>query len=171
VDDRIKPSVITMLSCTKTFNIAQSGMAFLVSENPSYIQKIRDSLTANHLGAPNVFASVMAQAGFTYGANWLDQVIAYVWENYRFIQRILTEKMPKIILMPLEGTYLIWLDGRKLQVPIADFFENDAHVLGVDGKLFGDEGEGYYRINIAAPRKTIKKMLKKLEMAYNNLTD
>jgi len=66
----------------------------------------------------------------------------------------------------LEGTYLIWLDCRKISQSVVDFFETESHVLGEDGALFGEEGAHYYRINIATPRKNIEEMLSRMEKTY-----
>ncbi|MDD3126125.1 MAG: PatB family C-S lyase [Candidatus Izemoplasmatales bacterium] len=166
VNERIKDSTFTLLSATKTFNIAATGMSFLVSENPEHIKQINEAMCQYHLGAQNVFAPVMVNAAFQHGAAWLDQVIKYIEGNYQLVKTEIEAKMPKISLPPLEGTYLLWLDCRKLKKCVCDFFETEAKVLGEDGSLFGENGAKFYRINIATPRKNIRKMLARLEEAY-----
>jgi cystathionine beta-lyase len=170
LDQETASYTITLLSATKTFNIAQSGMSFITTANQEYLKRIREAMTSFHLGSQNVFATVMVDAAYRYGATWLDQVIPYVYENYQLIKQTLETKMPKIKILPLEGTYLAWLDCREMQKTVVDLFEKEAHILGEDGVLFGAEGAGYYRINIATPRKTIEKMLHRLEKAYQKCT-
>lgn len=170
LDKETASYTITLLSATKTFNIAQSGMSFIISENQGYLKKIREAMTSFHLGSQNVFATVMVEAAFRDGSTWLDQVIPYINDNYLHIKQTLETKMPKIKILPLEGTYLAWLDCRALKKSVVDLFENDAHILGEDGILFGSEGAGYYRLNIATQRKTIDKMLERLETAYQKCT-
>jgi len=163
---RIAQRTITLLSSTKTFNLAQAGMSFMIVPNPEMASVLRHEMCRFHLGAQNVFAAVMVQAAYEHGDDWLDQVLTYIHQNYLFICDTLTQKMPDIKLLPLEGTYLIWLDCRNLPVCVTEFFENQAHVLGEDGILFGPEGAGYYRINIATPRSNIEKMLAGMEESY-----
>ena len=160
-----KRSVI-MLSATKTFNLAQAGMAFIYTENPVYEAKIRKMMTSLHLGAMNVFAAVAVQAAYEHGAGWLDQVLSYVRENERIVAARILGTMPEIRISPLEGTYLLWVDCRRLGVPVADFFEQEARIYGDDGALFGDGGEGFYRLNIATPRCVVIDMLDRMERAY-----
>jgi len=160
-----KRSVI-MLSATKTFNLAQAGMAFMYTENPIYEAKIRKMMEIYHLGAMNVFAAVAVRAAFEHGSDWLDQVLSYVRENCRIVAERITRTMPKLRMSPLEGTYLLWIDGRRLGVSVPAFFEQEARVYGDDGALFGDAGEGFYRLNIATPRCVVYDMLDRMEKAY-----
>lgn len=157
---------ITLLSSTKTFNLAQAGMSFMVTQNRQWASILRGEMCRFHLGAQNVFAAVMVQAAYEHGEDWLNQVLTYINGNYLLIRDVLTQKMPEIKILPLEGTYLIWLDCRNLPACVTDFFENQAHILGEDGSLFGPEGAGYYRINIATPRRNIEKMLAGMEETY-----
>jgi len=166
VNEKINDMVFTLFSATKTFNIAAAGMSFIVSKNREHIQKINEAMCQYHLGSQNVFAPVMVKAAFQYGAAWLDQVIGYIESNYQLVKTEIETKMPKIALPPLEGTYLLWLDCRKLQKSVCDFFETEAKVVGEDGILFGDNGAKFYRINIATPRKNVKEMLARMEEVY-----
>jgi cystathionine beta-lyase len=161
-----KENSITLLSCTKTFNLAQAGMCFMITENAEYRGKIQERMTAFHLGDQNLFATVMTQAAFTHGDAWLDQVLAYLAENFQMVKEFIEAKTPGIKVLPLEGTYLLWLDCRTLKTGVVDLFENQGHIFGLDGVLFGEDGAKYYRLNIATSRKTIKEMLKRLENAY-----
>lgn len=171
LDEETKNYTITLLSSTKTFNIAQSGFSFMISENQEYLAKIREAMASYHLGSQNVFATAMVEAAFREGADWVDRLLPYIFKNYQLIKQTIEIKMPKIKILPLEGTYLIWLDCREMNKPVVDLFEKEAHILGEDGILFGSEGAGYYRINIASPRKTIVKMLERLEKAYQECVD
>jgi len=162
----VKAFAVTLLSATKTFNLAQSGIAFIYTENPSFEAKIRAIMNEMHLGAMNVFAATAVQAAYEHGAGWLDQVLAYVHDNYRVVAQRIAKTMPRLVLSPLEGTYLAWVDCRRLGVPASVFFEKEAKIYGDDGLLFGAEGEGFYRLNIATPRCVVDDMLDRMEKAY-----
>ncbi|HAQ56807.1 MAG TPA: aminotransferase [Acholeplasmatales bacterium] len=158
---------VVMLSATKTFNLAQTGMAFMYSENPVYEAKIRKMMGSLHLGAVNVFAAVMVQAAYEHGSDWLEQVLSYVHENERIVAERIGRTMPDIRISPLEGTYLLWVDCRRLGIPVSVFFEKEARIYGDDGALFGEGGEGFYRLNIATPRCVVADMLDRMEQAYH----
>lgn len=87
---------------------------------------------------------VACQAAYEEGAEWLAQLKAYLEENRKFVKAYLEEYLPEICLIEPEGTYLLWLDS---------------------GAMFGPDGEGFERINIACPRATVEKALKQLEAA------
>jgi cystathionine beta-lyase len=157
---------VTMLSATKTFNLAQNGIAFIYTENSVFETKIRALMTAMHLGAMNVFAAAAVEAAYEHGGEWLDQVLAYIQGNYRRVVERIASTMPQLSVSPLEGTYLVWVDCRRLGVPPAEFFERNAKIYGDDGILFGADGEGYYRLNLATPRCVVDEMLARTERAY-----
>lgn len=161
-----RKNTIALLSATKTFNLAHSGMCFFVTEDPGLGKRIKAEMTRYHLEDQNLFAAVMVRAAYEHGAPWLERVLEYVGENARLIEKALREKMPLIRMLPLEGTYLVWLDCRKLPLGVVEFFETRSRILGEDGLLFGPDGAGYYRLNIATPRRNVETMLDRMEDTY-----
>jgi len=121
-----------------------------------------------HLGSMNIFATTAVNAAYEDGEDWLDQVLAYIHKNYLYIKNTIETHYPKIKILPLEGTYLMWFDCRELGVPVTEFFEKSGHILGEDGIMFGPHGQGYYRLNIATSRIIIDEMLKRLNHAYHS---
>ncbi|MFA5007084.1 MAG: PatB family C-S lyase [Candidatus Izemoplasmatales bacterium] len=164
--EKAKELTVVMLSATKTFNLAQAGMAFIYTENSAYETKIRRFMENLHLGAMNVFAAAAVEAAYRHAGDWLDQVLVYVEGNERVVRARIAATMPKLAPVPLEGTYLLWVDCRRLGSAYRDFFEKEAKVYGDDGALFGTEGEGFYRLNIATPRCVVDEMLARMERAY-----
>jgi len=163
---KAKDRAVVMLSATKTFNLAQAGMAFMYTEKPIYEAKIRKFMEGLHLGAMNCFAAAAVEAAYRHAGGWLDQVLAYVQDNERIVRARMAATMPKLTVSPLEGTYLLWVDCRRLGSGYRDFFEKEAKVYGDDGALFGTEGEGFYRLNVATPRCVVDEMLLRMERAY-----
>ncbi len=161
-----RKNTIVLLSATKTFNIAQSGMSFFIAEEAGLGAKILEEMNRYHVKDQNLFAAVMVRAAYEHGGPWLDRVLEYVKENARLIGETLKAKMPLITMLPLEGTYLIWLDCRNLPLGVVEFFQTRSGILGEDGTLFGPDGAGYYRVNIATPRKNIETMLARMEETY-----
>lgn len=160
---------VTMISATKTFNIANNGVAFIIPGNDSMYALIKDYQESLHLNSMNIFASTAVLAAFESGEEWLEEVIDYVQSNYLLIKKFIESNLPKIKVAELQGTYLMWLDCRELGQPVVDFFEATAKILGEDGILFGQAGQGYYRLNIASPKSIINEVLKRIENAYLKL--
>ena len=169
VNERTRDYTVTLISATKTFNLANNGVAFIIPGNDHMYEVIKKRMECLHLGAMNIFATTAVLAAYEKGEEWLEEVIPYVEDNYQLIKNSIEERMPRIKVTLMEGTYLMWLDCRQLAMPVVDFFETTAKVLGEDGILFGEAGQYYYRLNIASSRLVIEKVLYRLEKAYQVL--
>lgn len=113
------------------------------------------------------------QAAYETGEEWLSQLKEYLAENLNFVRTYLQENIPQIHLIEPEGTYLLWLDFRTLGLTEAqrvDLIEKKAHLWVDSGAMFGVDGEGFERINIACPRVTLKQALDQLRDAVNAQT-
>lgn len=170
---KIKPEYeeisITCTSPSKTFNLAGLQMANLIVPNREIRTAIKREITKTGYDEPNTLGMVACQAAYTYGEEWLDELKQYLTGNLNFIREFLQEKVPNIKLVEPEGTYVIWLDFSAYG--LTDEELNDKMVreakLWVDkGTMFGEEGEHFQRINIAAQRKTIEQALLALERVF-----
>jgi cysteine-S-conjugate beta-lyase len=169
IDPGAQKRTITLVSSTKTFNMAQAGIAFIIATNKLHSDTIKKVLESYHLGAMNVLSVEMVQAAYTYGDQWLDQVIDYVKGNYNYLKRAIETSMPRIHLFPMEGTYLAWLDMRRIPISVVEFFETRGRIRGEDGILFGSEGEGFYRLNLATQRINIEHAVSQMKIVYDEL--
>ena len=121
---------------------------------------MRDRLSIN---GPNALSIVAAQAAYTHGEEWLEAVLAYLDENIKFCS-LLAKHLPKVKLVPLEGTYLAWLDftAYGFQEELVRRIVHEAKVLLEDGTLFGEEGKGFMRMNIATTRSILDEALARM---------
>jgi cystathionine beta-lyase len=113
---------------------------------------------------------VAAQAAYTYGGEWLDQLKVYLTENLNFVSEFLSKNLPQIKLIKPQGTYLIWLDCRALNLTdrqLKDLIINKAGLWLDDGYIFGKGGSGFERINIACPRAILSQALTRLLSALS----
>jgi cystathionine beta-lyase len=120
----------------------------------------------------NIMGLVACQAAYTYGADWLDQLRAYLAKNLQFVRAYLQKNIPEIKLIEPQGTYLIWLDCRGLHLndrQLALFIQNEAKLWTDDGYIFGKGGSGFERINIACPQSILKAALEQLQSAVARL--
>ena len=106
------------------------------------------------------------------GKEWFEQVTEYIEENIKYAMEYISKNIPQIKYTIPQGTYLLWLDCRELnltQEELVSFFVNEAKLALNDGSTFGEEGIGYMRMNLACPRATLKKALDQLKEALSVL--
>jgi cystathionine beta-lyase len=158
------------MSASKTFNIAGLSTAYLVIPDSKLRLQYEKVLDLVHVGAGNIFGFVAAESAYTYGDDWLNQLMEYLAGNLKFLQDYLTRYLPMIRVISPQATYLIWLDCSELGMNPADlksFMIYDAGLGLNDGPQFGKEGEGFQRINIACPRQVLSEALVKLHTAID----
>ena len=115
---------------------------------------------------------VAQTAAYQCGAPWLDALIEYLDENRALAVSAFARRIPGISPSRMEGTYLMWLDCRALNLSrdaLARFFVDRAGVGLSPGTFFGEEGAGYMRINLAAPRSRVEEGLARIEEAVSKL--
>ena len=118
----------------------------------------------------NLMGIIACQAAYELGEDWLSGLKEYLLENLNFLRAYLREKLPEIKLIEPEGTYLLWLDFRGLNLTERErewLIVEKAGLWLDSGAMFGPDGDGFERINIACPRETLAKALKQLEEAVH----
>ncbi|MBW1898749.1 MAG: pyridoxal phosphate-dependent aminotransferase [Deltaproteobacteria bacterium] len=171
-NDFLKHS-ITCTSPSKTFNLAGLQTSNVIISDPEKRNKFSQKLDSNGIHSPNVFGALALEAAYRHGEDWLNQLLDYLQNNLKYLKNFIREKIPKIKVIEPEATYLVWLDCRGLGLnrnELKKFMLGEAKVALDDGYIFGkSEGDGFERINIACPKATLKKGLKRIENAVQNL--
>ena len=160
--------VITCTAPSKTFNIAGLQVSNIFIPNKEKREQFQKVLTQTGYGGVNMIGLSACQAAYESGKEWLDELKEYLKGNLEFVRHFLKERLPEITLIEPEGTYLIWLDFRRLQLTEEErehFIVNEAKLWLDSGVMFGDVGEGFERVNIACPRDTLQEALERLERA------
>jgi len=166
--------LITAVAPSKTFNIPGLGLSSLIVPDAAQrdaLKKVFDSL---HSANTNPFSIAAFEAAYRGGADWLDSLLDYLRGNRDFVADHLARYLPEIRLIQPEGTYLLWLDCRDLQMSDAqlrEFFVQQAKVGMNPGTMFGQGGSGFMRLNIASPRHVIADALERIECAVRNLRE
>ena len=165
----ISMQTITTFAPSKTFNLAGILSSVVVSENPRY-RRAYDRLSHQfHFFIDNILGTHALIAAYNQGENWLKQVMSYIHDNYLFAKEFFNKNMPEVEVHDLEGTYLLWLDYNKIfetEEQLQNYFLKKAKVAPNFGIDFGENGKGFARINLAAPRKFIEEGLNKLLNNY-----
>jgi len=158
-------NTVTFLSATKTFNLAGLGGSLVVIPDAGLRRRFQSTLESVWTGVANALSTAASEAAWRHGEPWLERLLAYIQANYEFLVRFLEERLPELRVMPLEGTYLAWIDCRALGLPDAQLKARILERAGVwldDGPMFGPGGQGFQRLNLACPRATLRQALERL---------
>ncbi|NLF27284.1 MAG: putative C-S lyase [Clostridiales bacterium] len=160
---------VMLTSATKAFNLAGLRQSSAVVSDPELRKKLKTAIRRFNGDRPNLFAMAAQRAAYELGDEWLDKCLDYIRENRDFAEAFIGANLPEIAVHPLEGTYLMWLDTRKTGVRHGELFRRlvDAGVGLNDGLFFGEQGRGYFRLNLAAPRANIERGLLCVERALS----
>jgi cysteine-S-conjugate beta-lyase len=146
---------VTLTSVTKTFNLAGLGSSLAIVPSPRLRAAMARVEEALWPGVPNALAVTAAEAAWTEGEAWLEELVAFIGANHARLRQGLRELVPLARLGTLEGTYLAWIDLRELGMPDGEVTRRLREVGGVwldEGRKFGPGGEGRQRLNLACPR-------------------
>lgn len=163
----IAQRTLTLFGPTKTFNIAGLKIGFAAAQNPELLNRF-ETVGAGLMGKPNVFAQTALVAAFNEGDAWLNETLSYLEANRDFIGEYLKTHLPQIGYRAAEGTYLAWLDMRKLELENPEAFAlEQAKVALNNGAWFGPGGEGFLRLNFATSRGILSEALERLKTAIH----
>ena len=145
---------VTCVSPSKAFNIAGLQIANIVCADEAVRQRINEVINLHEINNVNPFGVIATIAAYNEGESWLLQLLDYLRGNYECMRDYCAKHLPDFPIAELEGTYLAWMDCRKLRLSSKELEERLLHTM------YGDAGEGFMRWNLACPRA---RMLEGLE--------
>jgi len=162
---------VMLTATTKTFNIAGSHTGNVIIPDPDLRKRFSQRLAALGL-SPNSFGLVMATAAYSpEGAAWVDDLCAYLDGNRKLFDATVAE-IPGLRSMPLEATYLAWVDFSGTGMTASEFtarVEREARIAANHGPAFGTGGESCLRFNLATPRARVEEACDRLKAAFADL--
>ena len=160
-------NVLSLCAASKTFNLAGLQQACCICPDEKIRNAFRDEMNKAGVRAGNIFALEATRAAYNEGDAWLDGLMAYLDGNRQHLAAMVAEHLPKAVLTPMEATYLGWLDLRAYGYTSEELGERTLAngVMFTGGKFFGDNGEGFLRINIGCPRANITEGILRLKKA------
>ena len=164
----VAAQTVTLTAPSKTFNIAGLQASNIIVTHPELRKKIKAELAGCGCHGLNLLAQKAETAAYLHGADWLDTLLPYLEENYCMLCEAL--QGTKIRVLPLEGTYLAWLDCRGLGLSPDELYKLFLERAGVwlqSGADFGKSGAGFLRMNIACPHETMRTALARIRAARN----
>lgn len=163
---------VTCTAPSKTFNLAGLQVANILAENDEFRARIDKALNINEVCEINPFAVEGLIAAYNEGEDWLEQLKPYLWGNYQTVKTFFKQHFPNFKVLPLEGTYLVWVDCKALGLSskaLAKFLHDKAKIWINEGTLYGTAGEGFIRLNVACPRSTLEEGLRRLQIGLTDL--
>jgi cystathionine beta-lyase len=169
ISEEVAQNCMISMAPSKTFNVAGLTSSMVIIPNKTKLARYERTIGVGHLGMGNIFGSIALEAAYTHGDEWLGQMLDYLWRNFQLVNDFMKAKLPRVKVMNLEATYLVWMDFTNYGMKNDDlmkFLLENAGVALNDGGRFGTGGDGWLRINIGCPRSMLQEALDKLEKAF-----
>lgn len=172
----LKPEFLDIaVTCTapsKTFNLAGLQVSNVFIANKTLKKLFKEEINKSGYSQLNTMGLLACMSAYENGGEWLEELKEYLLGNLNFVKEYLNKNLPQLTLVEPEGTYLIWIDFSKLNLT-EDELENlivkKANLWLDKGTMFGPEGKGFQRINIACQKATLEKALINLTKAIKDI--
>lgn len=168
LSEEFAAQTITCISPSKTFNLAGLQASAVVIENEQLREQFINTQRRHGFFSLNTFGITAMEAAYQHGEAWLEELIDYLEENKQYAMRYIAENLPQITCMDPDGTYLLWIDCRKLGLSDDEIKQHliEKGKLALEpGPKYGLGGEGFVRLNFACPREMLKEGLGRLKKA------
>lgn len=172
LSEEIAQNNIFCTAPSKTFNLGGVQVSNIIIPNPELRQRYAQFHKSRGMLALNMFAYKVCELVYTQCDEWYDQLMQVLDTNQRLVADYMAKYLPQIKVIPLEGTYLQWLDCRALGMTgqeLEKFMQDKAELFFDEGYLFGEEGDGFERWNLACPTRYIQEGLERLRKAVEEL--
>lgn len=172
VNERVKDLCIVATSPAKTFNLAGLQASNIIIPNEKLRNAFKKQISATGYSQLNTMGIIAVEAAYNYGSEWFFSLKKYLQDNLDFLRNYIEKELPDIKLVEPEGTYLVWLDFRKLGLSegkLEDLIVNKVGLWLDSGAMFGKSGEGFERVNIATQRAVLKEALERIKSAINQI--
>ncbi len=173
LSDDIAEKTITFMSPTKTFNLAGLQASFIISRDKGKQLKIQNSLANAGAGMLNTMGQIAMEVAYQHGEQWLSELLEVISKNKLLVEQTIDKEIKeKISIVASEGTYLLWLDCRNLNMnddQLQQFMVEKAKVGLNRGIAYGKDGSQFMRMNIACPTNIVKKAMSQIVSAIHQM--
>jgi cystathionine beta-lyase len=169
---KIAARTLTTVAPSKTFNLSGLSTAAMIISDENLRNKFTQTLDHLHIGGGNIMGNIALEAAFTYGDEWVAQLMEYLGKNLDYMESFIRMNIPRIRMIRPEATFLVWLNCRELNLDddgLKDFFLSKAKLGLNPGLMFGPGGEGFMRMNTGCTLATLKMALEQLSAAVAGL--
>jgi cystathionine beta-lyase len=172
ISSELSERSITCIAPSKTFNIAGLSASAVIIPDETLRRRFADTFKKTGINTGNLFGIEAMEVAYTHGEEWLEKLLVYLEGNISFIDDYLKKNIPDLKLFRPQGTYLAWIDCRRLglkQSMLEKFFVKKAGIGLTSGTDFGEEGEGFMRLNFGCPRSILEEGLNRIDKAVKSL--
>lgn len=172
LSESIRERLITATSLTKTFNVPGVIVSYMMIPNADLRSRIEKTIDRIGMHNPTIFSVAAVEHGYLECEEWYEEMLAYINENEAFTRDYFAEHMPEFNILKREGTYLLWVSYEQLgctEEELENWFTEKANVSVYMGSVFGEAGRGFFRLNIASPRKMLEEAYGRMEKVYSEL--
>jgi cysteine-S-conjugate beta-lyase len=164
----LNENAIIATAPSKTFNLAGLQVSNLIIKNEEFRKKMKAEIIRSGYSQLNTIGIVACQSAYAKGDMWLKELKVYLEDNIKTVREFLAIRLPKIKLVEPQAMYLLWLDFSQYELPQAELDRRveNAKLWLNSGTMFGAEGKGFQRINIACPKSVLIDALEKLEKEF-----
>ncbi|PID84646.1 MAG: cystathionine beta-lyase [Chloroflexi bacterium] len=172
ISEEFEQKSIVCTAPSKTFNLPGFKTSNIIIPNRQLRLQFQKTMESASLMGANIFGIVATEAAYRHGEEWLKELLVYIAGNYHFMVDYIHKHLPMLKVLPLEGTYLAWVDCRALGLDAdarQDLFLKKARLFLDEGELFGSEGLGFERFNLACPRAILAEALERMKSVIDAL--
>jgi cysteine-S-conjugate beta-lyase len=170
ISEEIANQTITLNSAGKTFNIAGLNCAYAISKNKDILNKFKTIAQKREIQSINFFGYIATKAAYENGAKFVEELKKYLLSNIEFTKDYFKKKKMKIDFNIPEATYLLWLDFSKYNLAhneIKNILLTKSKIALNDGVSFGNNGDKYFRLNLALSQKALEIALNQLSKEFS----
>ncbi|MDD2213961.1 MAG: pyridoxal phosphate-dependent aminotransferase [Oscillospiraceae bacterium] len=173
VNPNLAEQTMVCTAPSKTFNLAGLQIANIYLPGQAMRTAFKHEVNAAGYSQANCMGLIACKACYSAeGEAWLEELKLYLQDNIAYIDQFVAQNLPELAVIKPEGTYLLWLDCRKLNLEgteLRQFMRQQAKLWLDDGFIFGQGGEGFVRLNIACPKATLTEAMRRLQTACQQL--
>lgn len=173
VNEELNDRLITCTAPSKSFNLAGLGTSNIIISNEDLREKFRRSVQIVRGDMIGILGYKACELAYTKSEAWLDELLGLIDTNQHLVHNYFNENFPQIKAPLIQGTYLQWVDFSALGMTneeLEDFMHMEAQFFTDEGHIFGQEGSGYERINLALPTNALKEALERLGEALKKVS-
>ncbi|MGK0256030.1 MAG: cystathionine beta-lyase [Arcobacteraceae bacterium] len=168
LNEKAKNICVTAIGVGKTFNLAGVSMSTVNIANQELKEKFLKVYKQNHFADGSILSHVAFESAYTNGQEWLDELKIHLYKNYEMLKEVCEKYPNKVKLIPIEATYLAWIDCRDMKLSdheLKNFFVKVAKLGLNQGMTFGSNGSGFMRLNFAVSTQKMKEVILRLDTA------
>lgn len=161
-------NTVVFTAPSKTFNLAGMQTSNIVIPNGVLRQKYQEEAAKTGIFGLNILGYKACEIAYTQCEGWLEEFLILLSKNHQIIKAFFQTHLPDVTVFDLEGTYLQWMDFRKLGLSreeLERLMQQKAQVFFDEGYVFGEEGSGFERMNLACPTSVLEEGLIRIKKA------